>query len=763
MGLSAGTRIGPYDIAGKLGAGGMGEVYRARDTRLDRDVAIKVVTAGVAGDAATGARLTREARAVAAISHPNVLAVFDVGEHDGQPFVVTELLEGTTLRTHMSAGALDVPVAVRHAVQVANGLAAAHDKGIVHRDLKPENVFITADRRVKILDFGLARQAVAVAAGLAETQLGSDTTPGLVLGTAGYMSPEQARGLAVDHRSDIFSFGAMLFEMLAGRRAFRGETMADTMASVVRDAPADLQQLNSAVSPALARVVSRCLAKGPGDRFRSAHDLSLALEAISGAGSGVASGTAAPAPRADRGVVVLPFENMSADADNEFFADGLTEEIISDLSKIHELRVISRTSAMQLKGRKGSLPALVSELNVQYVLEGSVRRAGDRLRITAQLIDVLTDAHLWSEKYHGTIEDVFDIQERVARSIADALRLKLTPEESRAIASRPIADPAAFECFLRARAALRAFDEPSLHRAVREIETGLAREPESPLLLALKGDAAWQLFNIGLAPAGAQLAEVRDIAARIERADPGSHHAQRLLGLLAAYEGRMGEAASRLRRAAEMDVSDTFAASLAVFGLAMVGRIDEAEALHARVRLIDPLDPLIVAGHMWVVMMAGRFEEAARIGATDYDRWSDHPAFVTLYVQVLASAGRVSEAVRVAGILEQARPADRWTWFAQIFKWALEDDPDRIAASITPERDEWVRADVQYSHMIAQCFAMTGRPDEAFAWLEVMVSLGAAPYPFLHERDPLIARLRTDARWPAFIGRVKRVWEEQTR
>jgi serine/threonine protein kinase/tetratricopeptide (TPR) repeat protein len=761
MPLTAGTLLGPYEIIGALGAGGMGEVYRARDTRLDRDVAIKVLTPATLGDESAGARLTREARAAAAISHPNVVAIFDVGESGGSPFVVTELLDGTTLRRPMQEGPMEPATAVRFAMQIASGLAAAHDKGIVHRDLKPENIFVTRARRLKILDFGLARQAALAHAGGGEvTQLNPGTAAGIVMGTAGYMSPEQARGLEVDHRSDIFAFGTVLFEMLGGRRAFRGETMADTMAAVVRDEPPDLQQLNGAVSGALARIVGRCLAKEPSDRFHSAHDLELALEAISGAGSGVTAG-AAPAARADVGLVVLPFENMSAELDNEYFADGLTEEIISDLSRLHGLRVISRTTAMQLKGRQGSLPALVRELDVRYVLEGGVRRAGDRLRITAQLIDAASDTHVWSDKYSGTLEDVFDMQERVARAIAEALRVTLTPEESRAMAKRPIGDPVAFECFLRARAALRAFDEPSLHRAIAEVEAGLAREPDSPPLLALRGDAAWQLFNIGLAPADTQLAEVRAIAERIQRLDPASHHAERLLGLVAAHEGRMMEAAARLRRAAELDLSDTFAASLAVYALALVGRIDEAEQLHARVRLIDPLDPLIVAGHMWVVMMAGRFEDAARIGASDYERWAEHPAFVTLYVQVLASAGRVSEAIRFAEILEHARPDERWTWFARLFKWALQGDGDRIAASITSERRQWVQVDAQYTHMLAQCFAMTGRFDDAFDWFEVMLSLDAAPYPYLHERDPLIARLRGDRRWPSFIGRVKDVWERR--
>jgi tetratricopeptide (TPR) repeat protein len=313
---------------------------------------------------------------------------------------------------------------------------------------------------------------------------------------------------------------------------------------------------------------------------------------------------------------------------------------------------------------------------------------------------------------------------------------------------------------LRARAALRAFDEPQLHRAIRDIEDGLARAGENPLLLATKGDAAWQLYNIGLAPAERQMVEVRAIAERIASLDPGSAHVERLLGLVAAHTGRMLEAARRLEKAAELDPADTFSALLAVCALALVGRIDEAERLQARVQAIDPLDPVVAAMRMWVTMMSGRFEEAAQSGTSDYERWSGIPAFVTLYVQALASAGRVSEAIRVARELERTRPSDQWTWFSQSFRWALQGDGASLLASLTVERRQWVVRDAQYSHMLAQAFALSGHPDQAFEWLEVMLSLEAAPYPYLSTLDPLLSRLRPDPRWAPFIARVKARWEQ---
>lgn len=757
MTLPAGTRVGPYEILGSIGAGGMGAVYRARDSRLDRDVAVKVLSGSTSLDASAAARLLREAKAVAAISHPNVLGIFDVGEYAGAPYIVTELLDGTTLRGPMSAGPLETSAAVRHAVQIARGLAAAHDKNIVHRDLKPENVFVTRDGRVKILDFGLARQAPAFDASADDTRMNPDSSPGVVMGTAGYMSPEQARGLPVDHRSDIFAFGAILFEMLGGRRAFRGDTIADTLAAIVRDDPPGLQQINGSVSPALARIVSRCLAKSPAERFYSAHDLAISLEAISGPGP--PTQTTASVVRSEKGIVVLPFRNLSTDADNELFADGLTEEIISDLSRIHDLRVISRTSAMQLKGRQGNLPSLVRELNVQYVLEGSVRKAGDKLRITAQLVEAASDTQLWSEKYNGTMEDVFDIQERVARAIAVALRVKLTPEESREIALRPIADAGAYECYLRARAAVMNYTEAATRQGIADIERGLAIAGENVLLLSVHGELTWQLFNLGAA-GRAQLDEVFAIAQRIEALQPGSSHAHRLLALHAAHTGRLGEMAHRLRRVVGADPSDTFALGLLTLCSGFLGRVDTARPLAARLVALDPLAPFSIGIQGWLEFMDGNFDLAAARTSIAYGRATDNPQIAFMHALALAASGRVADALAVVDAIERALPDDKVTWLSRAAGWALRGEGGQLEASVTPERLAWASADPHYTLTLAECFALAGRHDDAFDWLERMLRTGAAPYPFIAEKDPFLSQLRQHSRWPALMARLKQASEQ---
>ena len=613
---------------------------------------------------------------------------------------------------------------------------------------------MTTDGVLKILDFGLARQTRGPETGL-ETRLRDDTDPGTVMGTAGYMSPEQARGLVVDHRGDIFALGAILFEMLTGRRAFQGGTIADTIAAIVRDDPPDVQQLNASVPPSLASVVRRCLAKNPATRVQTADELVLALDAI----PGIAPRAAASAPR-DKGIVVLPFDSMSADPDNVFFADGLTEEIISDLSKVSGLRVISRTSAMQLKGRKGNLKEVVRELDVQYVLEGSVRRAADRLRISAQLIDALADANLWSEKFSGTVEDVFDIQERVARAIASELSVKLTRDDSSAIGRRRIADPAAYECYLRARADVLNFTDEGLRRAQRAIDQGLQLAGENVLLLSVKGEAAWQLFNLGIVTDRAQLDVVRGIARRIEALEPGSFHADRLWGLVACNSGHPVHAAQRLRKAITGDPGDTLAMGIYVFCCIILGRVDLARPVAQRVVEMNPLDELAVGMSGWMEFMDGNFEMAVRIFGRAHSTSPLNAPLAAMYVQTLAAAGRVAESLAVADAIARNRPDDMWTWFAQAFASALRGEGGALAASTTAERKAWASADPQYCLMLAECYALTDRADDAFEWLESLVRTSALPYPFLSSIDPFLTKLRTDPRWDPFISRMRAEWEE---
>ena len=421
MTISAGTRLGTYEILAPLGAGGMGEVYRARDKKLDRDVAIKVLPQAVAADPDTLARFEREAKAVAALSHPNILSIFDFGAQSGISYAVMELLEGETLRGRLETGPITQKQAVDYALQVARGLSAAHGKGIVHRDLKPENLFVTRDGHLKILDFGLAKRVETVPPGrdMSMPTVSGHTEPGTIMGTAGYMSPEQVKGLPVDHRSDIFSLGTILYELLSGKKAFKRDTNAETMAAIMRDEPPELSESGRNISPALDRIVKHCLEKDRDHRFQSARDIAFnLLEQSSPTGTSGPREVAPPISSAEFSVAVVPFKT-SGDAEAESFADGLGEEITTGLSRFRYLSVVASASASRPKRDHGNERALGARLGARYVLEGSIRKGGSAIRVSAQLVDTQTGAQLWAETYNRDLQtsSIFSVQDDVAARI----------------------------------------------------------------------------------------------------------------------------------------------------------------------------------------------------------------------------------------------------------------------------------------------------------------------------------------------------------
>lgn len=493
MTLPAGTRLGPHELLAPLGAGGMGEVYRARDTRLGREVAIKLLPAAFSADPDRLRRFDEEARAASALNHPNILTIHDIGSQDGAPYVVSELLEGETLRDRLAAGPLPQRKAVACAIQFAQGLAAAHEKGIIHRDLKPENLFVTKDGRVKILDFGLAKltrpEAKAAAASHIETAAG--TEPGVILGTVGYMSPEQVRGKAADQRSDIFSFGAVLYEMLSGQRAFQGDSPIETMNAILRDDPPDLSPAIRDLPPALDRIVRRCLEKNSEERFQVARDVAFVLEAF----SGVSSRPSAPPFKEEPGerrksVAILPFKDLARDPENAHLGLGLADATITELALVKSLVVRPTAAVLRYQGETVNPQEAGRELGVDAVADGSFQRSGSRLRVTVQLIATAGGKPLWGTKIDASLEDVFRMQDEVSRRIAEALQVELTPADERRMARTARSSGAAYELYARGR----------LHLAVREtlVDTNAAIEwfekatqldPDFPLAWAGLSDA----------------------------------------------------------------------------------------------------------------------------------------------------------------------------------------------------------------------------------------------------------------------------------
>src|SRR5664280_1671666 len=581
MTLSAGTRLGPYEILSPLGVGGMGEVYRAKDTRLARDVAVKVLPEEFFEGEEKRQRFEREARLLASLTHPNVAAVYSFEEISGRHLLVMELIEGETLRAQLAEGTLPMKKILRIAAQVAEGLAKAHGAGIVHRDLKPENVIVTRDGFAKILDFGLAKVTTTEAGPSGETTaptLSKMTEPGTVMGTVAYMSPEQALGRPVDFRSDLFSFGSVLYEMVTGWQAFARASAPETMTAIIREEPERVGRAAAGVPAGLRWIVERCLAKDPDERYGSTRDLARDLAQL-GDGTpetgGLSPQAGSPAIAGAAGlpsVAVLPFVNMSADPENEFFADGITEDVIAHLAKIRTLRVTSRTSAMAFKTREKSLREIGAALGVGMLVQGSVRRSKNRVRIVAQLVDPRTDEHVWTETYDRDLDDIFAIQTDVALHIAAVLRAELTLDERVRIGRRPTHDLEAYQIYLQGRHHFQEFTKAGSIRGLALFEQAVARDPL--FALAYAGIAQSHTEGViggisGVVP-GEAFARAQQAVDRALALDEGLAEAQRALALDASYPrlhtvfgwacmalGRTAEGLAALERAVELSPDST--------------------------------------------------------------------------------------------------------------------------------------------------------------------------------------------------------------
>jgi TolB-like protein/predicted Ser/Thr protein kinase len=604
--------LGPYEILAPIGAGGMGEVWKARDTRLGRLVAIKQVKGQHT------ARFEQEARAIAALNHPNICTLHDVGPD----YLVMEYVQGQPL-----TGPMTIEQALPLALQIASALEAAHKRGILHRDLKPANVIVT-ESGAKLLDFGLAKLTSESEAPPSATEA-TRTIEGTVAGTAAYMSPEQAQGQALDARSDIFSFGTLLYELLSGKRAFTGGSMLDTLNAVVASQPAPLD------SP-VSGVVNRCMAKRPSERFQSALELKEALKAA------LAEGPAKPASRPPS-IAVLPFANMSGDKEQEYFSDGLAEEIINSLARIPGLKVIARTSAFAFKGQNTDIRRIGETLGVAHILEGSVRRSGNRIRVTTQLITAADGTHLWSERFDREMAGVFEVQDEIAGAIAGALKVTLTGTTA---PRKHEPNLPAYEAFLKGRHHYYRFSPEAFAQAEESFQRAAGLDPAWADPYSALADLYFAIEFYGWRPADDMISQARAAARKaLERlpSDPMAHAVLGIISALHDYDWKEAEEQFRFVRACEY-LAPNGRLLFACFYLLALGRFDEAAREMAKAIVEDPLNSFWRSRLAWILMCAERYEEAiaeARKGLEfDQTNYQTH----MILALALGFHGRVVEA-----------------------------------------------------------------------------------------------------------------------
>jgi len=740
----------------------MGEVYRARDCRLDRDVAVKVLSERLADDANALSRFEREAKAVAALSHPNILAIHDFGTHEGVRYAVTELLDGATLREHLESGPLGARKATEHALEIARGLAAAHERGVVHRDLKPENVFVTREGHVKILDFGLAKSVDPTA--LRTTQaptVPGGTEPGTILGTVGYMSPEQVRGSPADTRSDIFSFGTVLYEMLTGRRAFRADSAVETMNAILTDDPPDFSEAGARpIPPGLERIVRRCLEKDPAHRFQNARDLGFAIEAVSGLSAAEAAPPTLATEKASTGkrsIAVLFFKDLARNPENAHLGVGLADATITELATVKSLLV--RPTAAMLRYQDSAMDPQQAgrELGVDAVVDGSFQRAGSRLRVTVQLVRTSDGRSLWGSKIDTSLDDIFEMQDQVSRKIAEALEVELTPSEERRLARSDRPAAAASELYLKGRSHLLRGTLSDVNAAIEAFER--ARDADPGFALAWAGlSSAYLSMALVFEPEGDWQARAEEACGKALAIDPqlpegrylhggllwsprgGFDHAGAIRELLAAIAGRPSLSESHDRLAVVLDHVSNFGGSLRESSQAVA---------------INPQDGFALVQVGLVRYHMGQYTESLKV-SEEGARMTPSAWVFHQMAHCLIRLGRLDEAAALVEKSGRQYPNEVLFFPLRGVIAASVHDETRARQQIQLTIQN-KKSFIHYHHAqydIACIHALLGEKEEALQWLADAAHNGFPCYGFF-EIDPLLESIRGEERFRALMSELR--------
>ncbi|MGZ8831919.1 MAG: protein kinase domain-containing protein [Thermoanaerobaculia bacterium] len=781
MNLKTGTRLGPYEIVAPIGAGGMGEVYRAVDTRLGRTVAVKTLPNEFADDAKLKIRFQREAKAISALNHPHICTLYDVGDS----YLVMEYCDGKTLSQRIAEGALPLEEVLQYGIEIADGLDNAHRQGIVHRDLKPSNIMITSGG-VKLLDFGLAKQKVFDSSS-DSTTVELVTEDGKIIGTIQYMSPEVLLGKPADTRSDIFALGLILYEMLTGKRAFDGTTKASIIAAILEREPVPVSEHNPKTPPALDLLIRACLAKNPEERVQTANDVRLQLRTIADGGQQPLTPrarlhTATAGPRSHRrlaagaalaviiaigagvlvwheqraaaiapirSLVVLPFENISK-PDDEYLVAGMHNGVIGELSQISGLRLISRTSAMHYKDAKKTIPEIARDLNVDGVVEGSVLRSGNGVRILVTLIRARPEEkQMWSKTYERGLDGVLAIQSEIARAVASASKVALSSDEAVRLSKERRVNPAAYEAYVKGMFHVQKQTPEAARKGIEYLTQAVASDPADPFAY---GGLALAYSTIGHGPAAPPDAFIRANAAarkaiEIDDTLPEPHAA---LGAIALYHDWDWPKAEReLRRALELNANFAHAHRDYAWFQQIRGHLDDAIAEMNRAKNLDPLSPMYPRELAWLYRSRGRIDDAIREGRNAVELDPNLGIGHRFLAQVCSERGLHDEAIAAAQRAVALQPVFRYALAYVYARAGRRSEAEKILAELEASKPAPI-----FGWGLAEAYTALGRNDDAFRWLEKGMEWRFSWMPSI-DGDPALAPLHGDPRYQALVRRLK--------